>query len=263
MKINNLEAFKAKVSRGETCLGYVTTSFDDAFAEIAGDSGMDFIWIDGEHSPFNEVDILHQIMATRGTGCAPFVRVPWAVNWLLKPILDMGPAAVIIPMVNDAETARAMVRACRYPWDGGERGVGTRRQTKYGNMDINEFWEISKHEPMIIFQIEHKDAVENLDEILAVPGWDSVCIGPYDLSSSYGKPGQFSDPEIQEALYVICEKTRKAGKMVGGFLAPNFPLKFHVDWRAIGGDFGFMIQGMNAARERALKDDMATASVEK
>lgn len=259
MKINNLEQFKAKVAKGETCIGMVTSSYDIAVAEFAGDQGLDFIWIDGEHSPFNQTDILHQVMACRGTNCAPFVRVPWAVNWLLKPILDMGPAGVIIPMVNDAETARAMVSACRYPMQGGERGVGTRRATNYGAMDLDTYWEASKTEPMIIFQIEHKDAVRNLDEILAVPGWDSVCIGPFDLSTSYGKPAAFTDPEIQDALNTICVKTKKAGKLLGGFLGPNFPLKHHVDWRAIGGDFGFMAAGLAAAKKTVAGDTMAKA----
>ncbi len=259
MKINNLEAFKAKAARGETCLGFVTTSYDEAVAELAGDAGMDFIWIDGEHSPFNPTDILHQIMAVRGTGCAPFVRVPWAVNWVLKPILDMAPAGVIVPMVNDAETARSIVSACRYPMHGGERGMGTRRATNYGEMPFADYIEASAKEPMIIFQIEHKVAVENLDEILAVEGWDSVCIGPYDLSCSYGKPGQFTDPEIQEALKTICEKTRKAGKMLGGFIGPNFPLSCHMDWRAIGGDLGFLMAGLKAAKEQALSDAIAKA----
>lgn len=260
MKINNLETFKAKVARGETCLGVVTTSYDDAVAELAGDAGMDFIWIDAEHSPFNQTDILHHITAVRGTNCAPFVRVPWAVNWILKPVLDMGPAGVIVPMVNDAETARAVVSACRYPMQGGERGVGTRRATNYGMMSLDDYWQACKTEPMIIFQIEHKDAVANLDEILAVPGWDSVCIGPYDLSTSFGKPGQFTDPEVQKALETICVKTRKAGKMLGGFLAPNFPLKHHVDWRAIGGDVGFMMAGLKAAEAAALKDGISQAA---
>ena len=257
MKINNLEAFKTKVARGETCLGAVTTSYDDAVAELYGDAGLDFVWIDGEHSPFNQTDILHQIMAVRGTGCAPFVRVPWGVNWVLKPILDMAPAGVIIPMVNTAETARAMVSACRYPMDGGERGVGTRRATNYGMMPIDEYWEHSRTEPLIIFQIEHREAVANLDEILAVPGWDSVCIGPYDLSASYGKPGAFTDPEVQEALGTICVKTRKAGKMLGGFIGPGFPISHHMDWRAIGVDMGFVMAGLKDSLAKA-KDDGVT-----
>ena len=98
------------------------------------------------------------------------------------------------------------------------------------------------------------------DSILAVPGWDSVCIGPYDLSTSYGKPGAFSDPEIQDALETICVKTRRAGKMLGGFLAPNFPIRHHVDWRAIGGDMGFIMTALKASMAAAREDAMAKAA---
>lgn len=257
MKINNLEKFKAKAALGETCLGIVTTSYDAAVAELAGDAGMDFIWIDEEHSPLNQTDVLHQVMAVRGTDCAPFVRVPWSVNWLLKPVLDMAPAGVIVPMVNDAETARAVVKSCRYPMQGGERGLGTRRANGYGAMPMDDYWKASESEPMIIFQIEHRDAVENLDEILAVPGWDSVCIGPFDLSTSFCKPGQFDAPEVQEALNAICVKTRKAGKMLGGFLAPDFPLEHRLDWRVLGTDMGLLAAGIKAAEAAARSDGIS------
>ena len=143
--------------------------------------------------------------------------------------------------------------------DGGERGVGTRRATNYGMMPIDEYWEHSRTEPLIIFQIEHREAVANLDEILAVPGWDSVCIGPYDLSASYGKPGAFTDPEVQEALGTICVKTRKAGKMLGGFIGPGFPISHHMDWRAIGVDMGFVMAGLKDSLAKAKDDGVAKA----
>lgn len=247
MKINNLETFKAKVARGETCYGLCVNSYDAQNAEIAADAGCDFIWVDMEHCPFTTVDALYNCIAVRGTDCASFVRVPWNVNWLLKPILDLAPAGVIVPMVCTAEEAEQAVRACRYPCDGGERGFGTRRATGYGKMGIPEYMEVSHREPMVILQIEHKDAVANLDEILKVPGWDSVCIGPYDLSASYGKAGEFNDPEIQAALYTICEKTRAAGKILGGFITPGFPVKFHFDWRCLGTDTGFLYSGLKSA----------------
>ncbi len=259
MKHNNLEHFKAKVARGETCLGLCITSFDDANSELAGDAGLDFTWVDMEHSPLTITDALHHVMATRGTDCAPFVRVPWNQNWVIKTVLDLGCAGVIIPMVNTAEDARAAVSACRYPHDGGERGFGTRRAVGYGRMGLDEYLAHSHEEPLIILQIEHKDAVKNLDEILAVPGWDSVCIGPFDLSASYGKVAQFNDPEVQDALNTICEKTRASDKMLGGFITPGFPLKHHFDWRCIGGDTGFLYAGVAAAMKAASEDAIARA----
>lgn len=239
MKINNLEKLKIKMAAGKTALGTVATSFDPALTELAADCGMDFVWIDMEHSPLTVPQAMTMIMALRGTDCAPFVRVPWNVNYLLKPILDLAPAGVIIPMVNNREAAERAVHACRYPFQGGERGFATRRQTGFGAMPLSEYLEYSKQEPMVIVQIEHKEAVENIEDILKVDGIDSVCIGPFDLSSSYGKIGCFDDPEIVDAIDKICEKTLESKKLLGGFCA-NHSFWGHrkMHWKAIADDIG-------------------------
>ena len=241
MKINNLEKFRAVVASGKTAFGMVITMFDPSMTEMAADSGMDFVWIDMEHSPMTITDVQNMLMAVKGTDCAAFVRVPWCVNYLLKPILDLGPAGVIIPMVNNAEIARKAVSACKYPVHGGERGFATRRQNCYNAIPISEYVAMSEHDPMVIVQIEHKEAVENIDEILAVPGIDSVCIGPYDLSTSYGKPGQFDDPEIANAIDTVRAKTKAAGVMLGGFCGnQSFWTNRPMDWKALCDDMGWM-----------------------
>lgn len=251
MKINNLEKFKAKIAAGGTALGTVATSYDPALIELAADCGMDFVWIDMEHSPVNLPQAMTMIMALRGTDCAPFVRVPWNVNYLLKPVLDLAPAGVIIPMVNDRDSAECAVRACRYPSQGGERGVATRRQTGFGAMPLAEYLEYSKRDPMVIVQIEHKDAVENIEEILKVDGVDSICIGPYDLSSSYGKTGRFDDPEIIAAIDKVREKTLEAGKLLGGFCANySFWGQRKMNWKAIACDTDLLAAAYRAQIEK-------------
>lgn len=244
MEINNLSRFREKIASGKTAYGVVVTMYDSSVSEMAGDVGMDFVWIDLEHSPMTIVDVMHHVMAIRGTGCAPFIRVPWNENYLLKPVLDLAPAGVIIPMINDARAAEAAVRACKYPMHGGERGFATRRATHYDTQPLAEYLEVSKSAPLVIVQIEHKDAVRNLDEILAVPGIDSVCIGPFDLSSSYGKPGQFDDPEISNAIDEILEKTLRAGLMLGGYAAQDKVWgKRFMHWKALGCDINVMADG--------------------
>jgi 2-keto-3-deoxy-L-rhamnonate aldolase RhmA len=241
MKVNNLEYFLKTVQSGKTAYGMVITMFDPSMTELAADSGMDFVWIDMEHSPMTITDVQAMLMAIKGTRCAPFVRVPWNVNYLLKPILDLGPAGVIIPMVNTAKIAREAVKACRYPVHGGERGFATRRQNNYNKIPIADYIDISKNDPLVIIQIEHRKAVQNIDKILAVPGIDSVCIGPYDLSTSYGKPGQFDDPEIIQAIDTIREKTKEAGIMLGGFCGNRgFWENRWMNWKALCDDVGFM-----------------------
>lgn len=243
MNINHLESFKAKIASGGTALGAVLTSFDPALTELAGDCGLDFAWIDMEHSPLTVPQVMMMVMALRGTNCAPFIRVPWNVNYLLKPVLDLAPAGVIVPMVNDAASAEQAVRACRYPSMGGERGFATRRQTGFGAMPLSEYLEYSRREPMVIVQIEHRQAVENIDEILQVEGIDSICIGPFDLSSSYGKTGQFDDPEIIAAIDTVREKTLASGKLLGGFCANHaFWGERKMHWKAIACDTDILAQ---------------------
>jgi len=238
MKINNLETFKAKIATGATALGMVISSSDAAVSELAADCGCDFVWIDMEHSPMTITDAMHHVMALRGTDCAPFVRVPWNVNYVLKPVLDLAPAGVIIPMINDAAAAAEAVRACRYPVHGGERGFGLRRNIGYGRMPLEEYMEKAQREPLVIIQIEHRDAVKNIDAILKVPGIDSICIGPFDLSVSYGKTAQFDDPEILAAIDEVREKTMKAGIMLGGFCATPIWQERFMNWKALGDDAG-------------------------
>ncbi len=251
MKINNLEKFKAKIAVGETAFGTVATSFDPALVELAADAGMDFVWIDLEHQPLDVPQAMMMIMALRGTDCAPFVRVPWNVNYLLKPVLDLAPAGVVIPMINNREAAERAVQACRYPTQGGERGFATRRSTGFGAMPLEEYIEYSKREPLVIIQIEHREAVENIDEILKVDGVDSICIGPFDLSFSYGKPGCFDDPEISAAIDKVREKTLESGKLLGGFCA-NHAFWGHrkMHWKAIADDVGMLA---SAYREQIRK----------
>ncbi len=106
MKINNLEHFLSVTDSGKTATGIVITSHDASISELAADCGCDFVWIDLEHSPLTIVDAMHHVMALRGTNCAPFVRVAWNLPYLLKPVLDLAPAAVIVPMVNNARMRR-------------------------------------------------------------------------------------------------------------------------------------------------------------
>lgn len=246
MEVNALNLFRNKTANGETALGAVITSFDSSMSEMAADCGFDFVWIDLEHSPMTIVDAMHHIQALRGTACAPFIRVAANVDYLLKPILDLGSAGVIIPMVNDARAAEAAVRACSYPAQGGARGFALRRNNGYNREPLDEYLERAKSEPLVIIQIEHRDAVRNLDEILQVPGIGSVCIGPFDLSASYGKTAQFDDPEIIAAIDEIREKTMQAGVLLGGFCATPFWEGRFMNWKAITDDVGALTRGYRA-----------------
>ena len=237
MEINHLDRFKQTIASGKTALGAVVSLSDMAVCECAGDCGLDFVWIDAEHSPHTLDIIKGHVTACRGTGCAPFVRVSANDPGVLKPVLDLAPAGVIIPMVNTAEEAEAAVSACRYP-PRGIRGCGVRRAVRYGATDLFEYLKLSDSEP--------------LDAILKVPGLDCICVGPCDLSGSMGILCQTDNEELNKVIDEICRKTKEAGLMLGTASAPLARWQARgVDWIAMGSDWGFMAQGFrNMLKER-------------
>lgn len=240
MNVNNLEKFKRKLRGRNLCLGMLVSMTDPSISEIAGDAGFDFSWIDMEHAALNIETVQEHVRAARGTDMAPFVRVPWNDPILIKPVLDLAPAGVIIPMVNTREEAEKAVASCRYP-PVGMRGCGVRRGTRYGAEPFGDYLEKSKNDPMIIIQIEHVKALENLDEILKVKGIDSICVGPSDLSASMGKLGDFDNKEVEDTIDLICKKAKNAGVMIGSVGGiGNFERwkKRGAKWLAVAGDIG-------------------------
>ena len=235
-------------------LGAVVTLSDLTVSELVGDCGLDFAWIDAEHGPHTIEKVQQHLIALRATGCAGFVRVRANDPMLIKPYLDLAPDAVIVPMVNTAEAAEAAVAACRYP-KTGIRGCGVRRATRYGAEDFFAYVRRSESEPMVIIQIEHVDAVRNLDKILEVKGIGSICVGPCDLSGSMGILNRMEDPELNRVIDEICRKVKAKGILLGT-AAGDFPR-----WKARGVDYfaGISDWGAMAAGIRAFKRECENA----
>ncbi|MDR1534941.1 MAG: 4-hydroxy-3-methylbut-2-en-1-yl diphosphate synthase [Planctomycetota bacterium] len=183
-----------------------------AMAEAMVHFGYQFMWIDGEHGAFDKEQILAHITAINGAGAGAFVRVAAGDPAVIKPILEMGPDGIIIPMVNSADDAVRVMSACHYP-PAGARGFGPRRANRYGTVGDREYLASIDEALVKLVQIEHRDAVRNIDAILGVKGIDGVVIGPYDLSGSLGLLGQLRHPEV----LAYCEKA------VAGCQARNVP----------------------------------------
>ena len=227
-------------------IGAVISMSDPTVCELAGDCGMDFCWIDAEHCPMTIETVRDHLLALRGTGCAGFVRVRECDPMIIKPYLDLAPDGIICPMVNTPELAEAAVAACRYP-PLGIRGWGPRRGVGYGGFDTQAYIKESSHYPLVICQIEHVDAVKNLDKILQVPGVDSFAIGPMDLSGSMGLLTQTDHPELNKVIDEICMKVKKAGKILGT-ASSNLPRwkARGVDWFTGMGDWNALAAGFRA-----------------
>jgi 2-keto-3-deoxy-L-rhamnonate aldolase RhmA len=241
MSINNLEKFKEKIRKGQVCVGIPISSADPVVSELFADAGYDFTWIDMEHCPIDAHTALGHVMAVRGTDTAPFIRVPWNDHVLIKPILEFEPAGVIVPLIRTAEDAARAVEACKYP-PIGARGFGPRRGIKFGGMDMSSYLKDADQRSMVIVQIEHIEAVRNLDGILATSGLDAICIGPNDLSGSMGHLGDICHPEVAQAIDTVIEKVRRTNLYLGVATGYN-PKKVRewiakgIQWIGLNGDY--------------------------
>lgn len=184
-------------------------------AELMASAGFDFLVVDIEHSAVDivQTQVMFQAIKSGNPLCAPLVRLAGNSYADTKRYLDAGAAGVIAPFINTAEQARELVKAVKYPPEG-MRGVGFCRANGYGR-HLKESVASANSETFVCVQIEHIEAVNNIDRILQVEGIDSVMIGPYDLSASMGLTAQFDHPDIVAAINTIGDACKRNG-IVGG-----------------------------------------------
>jgi 2-keto-3-deoxy-L-rhamnonate aldolase RhmA len=211
--------FKARLRKGEVVTGAWVSLTDPATTEIMGRVGFDFLLFDTEHSPWNLESMQRALMALNGTDSVPIVRVPWTEHVRIKQMLDMGVEGILGPMVRTVAECKALVAACRYP-PVGARGFGPRRASNYYR-DIDAYLAVANDAIFVMPQIEDIATVKVLDEFLAVPGIDAVCIGPNDLSGTAGLFRQKNHPTLKAALDTIVEKA--AAKSLPVCLGVNTP----------------------------------------
>lgn len=204
---------KSKISKGEPSIGSWMSIAHPSIAEILAMAGYDWVVIETEHTAIDVSEVLRLIIAIEQRGSVPLVRLAWNDPIQAKAVLDSGAAGVLVPMVNTKADAELAVNMTKYP-PLGYRGVGLARAQGYG-AHFNDYVQYANEDSLLIVQIEHKDAVENIDEILSVQGIDGTFIGPYDLSLSLGIPGQLNHPDIIAAKKRVKEATTAKGLFAG------------------------------------------------
>ncbi|MDR7152541.1 4-hydroxy-2-oxoheptanedioate aldolase [Hydrogenophaga palleronii] len=186
-------------------------------AEICAGAGFDWLLIDGEHSPNGVTDVLAQAQAIAAyTTTHAIARVPVGDSVLIKQYLDVGIQTLLVPMVDTAEQAAQLVRACRYPQDdgqGGIRGMAGARASRWGRYP--NYAKEANAQVCLLVQAETQAALEHLDAIAATPGVDGVFIGPSDLSASMGHVGNPGHPAVQAAIEDAIARILRAGKAPG------------------------------------------------
>lgn len=214
--LHSKSLLKEKLKNRELTLGSWLTIPHQSIIEILGSAGFEWLTIDIEHSAISIETVMNLIGHIQGNGMQALVRVSKNEEVVIKRVLDAGADGVIVPMIKNKEEAIEAVNYVKYP-PLGKRGVGLNRAQKYGTaFDTYQKWVAD--EVVIIAQIEHIEAVNNLEEIFSVEGIDGIIVGPYDLSASMGYPGEYHREDVKAALDKIEEVSKRLNK----------PLGFHV-----------------------------------
>lgn len=204
---------KSKMRSKTLTLGSWITIPHQSIVEILASAGFEWLVLDLEHSAIDFQKTQEMMAHIQAQGMQGLVRVSSNEPVVIKRSMDIGADGVIVPMVLNQEEAQKAVNAVRYP-PLGNRGVGLSRAQHYGiGFETYNKWVNSQS--IVIVQVEHIDAVNNLESILSVEGVDGIIVGPYDLSASLGKPGEFNDSEVLEALNRVEEISSKYNKALG------------------------------------------------
>ncbi|QFU09651.1 4-hydroxy-2-oxo-heptane-1,7-dioate aldolase [Rhodobacteraceae bacterium THAF1] len=244
--------FKKAILNGEQQIGIWHMTRDTQITEMLGGCGFDWVLIDCEHTPNSEADVLGMLQALNGSPSMPAVR-PTHLNVAeIKRLLDIGAQTLIVPYVQTVEEAKLAAAAVSYPPEGVRGVSGGSRSSMYGT--VPGYFQKARDEICLIIQIETVSAMDQLEDIAAVPGIDGIFIGPADLAASMGHPGNTGHPDVVEAILSAMKRIRAAGKPAGFLSADQTMLDKVVEagctFTAVDIDFGLL--------RRAALDRLAT-----
>ena len=206
-------ALQSKLNSGTPAYGVWCAINHLATIEAIGTRDADWILIDCEHGMASADACMPYLQALAASDAAALVRLPKADPSLAARVLDAGANGIIVPQVHSPEIARQMVAACRYP-PVGTRGVGPHRATAYFTKAA-EYFQNANTDISVVVQIESQQAVEAIDDILAVEGLEAVFIGPADLSASLGHFGNPAAESVKQAVAHVLERAQAAGVPAG------------------------------------------------
>ena len=214
-------SLKNKLKNNQLTIGSWITIGNSSVVEIMATAGFEWLCIDMEHTSIDLATAKMLITTIQANNMKALIRVSKNEEVAIKKVMDMGADGVVIPMVKTKEEAQMAVDFVKYP-PTGKRGVGLYRAQGYGTK-FNEYKKWVEEESVIIAQIEHIDAVENIEEIITVDGIDGTIIGPYDLSGSMGVPGDYYRDDVQNAILKVKTACKKHNKPYGFHVIESNP----------------------------------------
>jgi len=215
MSLIKIKSIREKLISGGVSIGTWQQIGDSSISEILGCGDYDWVAVDLEHGSISTCQLPNLFRAIELNDTLPLARIANSDPTHCKQALDAGAGGIIAPMIENAETLKIIRDACYWP-PRGNRGVGFSRANLFGKNfnDYNEEAQI----PLLVAQIEHITAVQNLESILKVDGLDALMIGPYDLSASMNLTGQFENKDFIAVLDEIIQLCTKF----------NIPTGYHV-----------------------------------
>jgi 4-hydroxy-2-oxoheptanedioate aldolase len=207
---------KRALVEGQVQVGtWVNTLATPKITQVLATAGFDFIYIDMEHSGFSIETVTDLCFAALSLGLVPIVRPPAKDAHLLSRPLDGGAMGLLVPHVDTPQEAQAVIQAVKYPpW--GQRGLSLRGvHTGFGPGKGEEYTRAMNAETLVMVQIESRQGLENIDEILAIDGIDGAVIGRGDLSIDLGVPGQTEHPEVLSGVERMISACRRHNKIPG------------------------------------------------
>ncbi len=247
-----INSFKHAIHAGRQQIGLWCSVPSNFTAEILAGSGFDWLLLDTEHSPSELPIIYSQLQAVMEGAAQPIVRIPWNDSVVTKRYLDAGVQTFLVPMVQNAEEARAAVAATRYPPNGIRGFAAASRASRFGR--IKDYYARCEEQICVLVQVETQVALDNLEEICAVEGIDGVFIGPGDLSSSVGYLGKQGDPYIVDMIEKTIRRITAAGNRAGILTSDEALAKRYMAagtvFTAVGSDSGLLARSSEALARR-------------
>lgn len=242
---------KRRLAAGEPSIGTWLSIPSPEAAEFLGRLPFDWLTVDAEHNPV-DIRTLAQMFAAIGSGgTAPMVRIPWNDPQTFKRVLDAGAWGIVVPMVNTKEEAERAVEAARY-YPMGNRSVGGGRHALSFGTGGKTYYENANENILLVLQIEHIEGVNNISEIMSVPGFDACFIGPNDLAASMGLglgvPLESDIPELVDAIKTIRETANAHGIAPGihttGAAGIQQRIAEGFQYCAMASEMKFMLEGL-------------------
>lgn len=248
-----INLFKQALAEGRPQLGLWLALANTYSAEICAGAGFDWLLLDGEHAPNDVRSLLGQLQAISGSSSQVVVRPPMDASWHIKQLLDIGAQTLLIPMVENAEQAQALVRAVRYP-PQGIRGVGAALARASAFNRTTDYLHTANQQICLLLQIESRAGIENLEAIAAIDGVDGVFIGPADLAADMGFLGNPGAPEVQEVVEAGLTRIISQGKAAGILSADpalvSRYLQLGATFVAVGSDVGLLVNASTVLAEK-------------